>query len=148
MIKLFLWNFRSFMGFFRIFLTLVFLSQNRTCQALAVDRAGRPDPESVDRTGRPMCTKRARLVCHLGRSTERSTDCKHPTLGLGRSTDRSTVGKGGRPSDRPAREHLLSGLGRSTDQSTAASNGQKFDRWRSTGRSTASRQSCQNSSNG
>ena len=94
----------------------VFKSLKQPCQALAVDRAGRPDPELVDQTGRPTCTRMCTLTCHLGRSTARSTDCKYPTLGWGRSTGRSTVRLGtvDRAVDRPESNCSLAGrpLGR------------------------------------
>ena len=83
--KLFLWNFRSFMGFYFKFKTQVSSPENLPTMLW---RSTGP------RVGRPTCTKRARLASHLGRSTERSTDCKYPTLGWGRSTDRSTVRRG------------------------------------------------------
>ena len=118
------------MGFLKDNKNLSFLSHIAACQALAVDRDGRPDPESVDRTGRPTCTRACTQASHLGRSTERSIDCKCPTLGWGRSTGRSTVRLGpvDRVVDRPESNCSLV-LAWSTERSTGRLNGQKFDRW-------------------
>ena len=63
----------------------------RACLCTSIDRTGRPTSATVDRSGRPTCTRMCTLTCHLGRSTERSTNYKYPTLGWGRSTGRSTV---------------------------------------------------------
>ena len=90
-----------------------------------VVHVGRPPPGSVDRTvDRPR-----------SRSTRRSTDVHSlcmsgPSIGpVDRPVDRNrepcSLFLGGRPSGRPS--------GR-----PASSNGRKIDRWRSTGRSTAS----------
>ena len=100
------------------------------CQALAVDRAGRPDPESVDQTGRPTCTRSCMLTCYLGRSIERSTDCKYPTLKWGRSTGRSTVRLGtvDRAVDQPE-SNCSPVLARSIGRSTGRLNGHFFDCW-------------------
>ena len=78
------------------------------CQALAVDRSGRPDVH-----------KNVHLAVSVGRSTERSTDWRQPTLGLPRSTRRSTG----------QRAVALWFRARSTGRSTGRLNGQKFDRW-------------------
>ena len=103
------------------------------CQALAVEQAGRPNPESVNRIGRPTCTRMCTLTCHLARSTERSTDCKYPILGWGRSTVRlGTIDWAvdrpksnccldwhGRPGGRPAGSTVnFLTVGRSTGRST------------------------------
>ena len=105
---------------------LSFKSYNQPCQALAVDRAGQPDPESVDRTGRPTCTRSCTRTSHLGWSTERSTDCKYPTLGWGRSTGR--LGTIDRAVDRPESKSSLE-LAWSTGRLTDRLNGHLFDRW-------------------
>ena len=88
---------------------LVFKSGNFPCQALAVDRDGRPDH---DRTGRPMCTGRAQRPSDLA-----GRPC-------GRPTEVSPLsGAAGRPGGRPFT------LARSTGRSTGGLNGQKCDRW-------------------
>ena len=73
-IKLFLWIFRAFMGFFRILKTKFFSLIICFCKALAVnrtvDRTRSPSTGAVDRTCTQTCTQPA----PLGRSTERSTD--------------------------------------------------------------------------
>ena len=66
------------------------------------------------------------MASHLGWSTERSTDCKCPTLGWGRSTERSTVSLStiDRAVDRPESNCSLD-----LARSTGGLNGQIFDRW-------------------
>ena len=91
------------------------------CQALAVDRT---QSRSTD------VHKDVHAASHLGRSTERSTDCKCPTLGWGRSTGQSTVSLGpvDRAVDRPESNCFLN-LARSTGRSTAGLNGHFFNHW-------------------
>ena len=83
-IKLFLWIFRVFMEF------LWQLKSSFSVPYSSLPGSGdRPDRSTdVHKT----CT----LASHLGRSTERSTDCKYPTLGWGRSTVR--LGRSTEPS--------------------------------------------------
>ena len=74
--------------------------------------AGRPDQESVDHHGRPMCTGRAQRPAYsAGRPRGRPTEST-PLLGGGRSTGSSTDGFG--PVDQVVDRRL---------------NGQKSDRW-------------------
>ena len=114
------------MGFFRILKTQVFsplLLPARLWRSTGpVDRTQSRSTEP----GRLTCTKMCTLTSHLGRSTERSTDCKYPTHGWGRSTGRSTVRLG--TVDRPESKCSLV-LARWTGRSTGRLNGQFFDRW-------------------
>ena len=112
-----MWIFRDFMGFNWIIKTK-FPSPKLSALPGSGGRPGRrPDPESVDRIGRPTCTRSCTLTSHLGRSTERSTDCEYPTLEWGRSTGRSTVRLG--TVDRPESNCSLE-LARSTGRSTGS----------------------------
>ena len=117
--------FRRFMGIFRIKKNMFFCPRF-WLPALAVDRNGRPGQEPVDRSGRPDVHKIVHVAVSVGRSTDRSTDCEQPTLGLlpvDRAVDWQrvllSVSGAGRPGGRPV-----------------AANGQKLTVVRSTVRST------------
>ena len=96
----------------------VFKSYILLCQALAADRDGRPDQWSVDRTGRPMCTRRAQrpVVWPVDRAVDRLKSA-HSRVG---PVDRRSTGQ---------RAVALWFWARSTGQSTGRLNGQFFDRW-------------------
>ena len=79
---------------------------------------GRPDQEPIDRS-RPDVHTNVHKAISVGRSTERSTDWRQPTLGLFRSTGRSTG----------QRAVTLWFWARSTGRSTGRFNGQFFDCW-------------------
>ena len=98
---------------------IVFKSRNFPCKALAVDRDGRSDLWSVNRTGRPMCTRRAQRPSDLaGRPCGRPAEITPLSSGAGRP--------GGRPC----------ALARSTGRSIAGTTVRKVTVGRSTGRLT------------
>ena len=128
------------MWFYRIFYKVkrpVFESYILPCQALAVDRDGRPDQWSIDRTGRRMCTRHAqRPVCLVGRPSGRPTEVSPLSGWPGRPAREPLLsGSGpGRPGGRPAGSTVKNlTVGQSTGQSTRRSfltflpaNGQNF----------------------